>query len=155
MSHTALDSQLLQMFEEPLHGSRGFDAHHYRTFQGRVKLSQGIAFVGKFLSTNSPVSVSTMAMVCCLACRSQPTIFISASFVPSLFGWIPQSLLGRCEADVVMTSATGDFTHNPALGVVDDRDLTPTIHPMPDRKLRSYSESAPTPRCHRNISMMN
>ncbi len=35
-----------------------------------------------------------MAMVCCLACRSQPTIFISASFVPSLFGWIPQSLLG-------------------------------------------------------------
>src|SRR6266487_584332 len=35
-----------------------------------------------------------MAMLCCLACRSQPTIFISASFVPSLFGWIPQSLLG-------------------------------------------------------------
>src|SRR5258708_25572805 len=35
-----------------------------------------------------------MAMVCCLACSSQPTIFISASFVPSLFGWIPQSLLG-------------------------------------------------------------
>src|ERR1700745_2922594 len=35
-----------------------------------------------------------MAMVCCLACRSQPTIFISASFVPSLLGWIPQSLLG-------------------------------------------------------------
>src|SRR5215831_12066451 len=28
-----------------------------------------------------------MAMVCCLACRSQPTIFISASFIPSLFGW--------------------------------------------------------------------
>jgi len=24
--------------------------------------------------------------VCCLACRSQPTIFIRASFVPSLFG---------------------------------------------------------------------
>ena len=29
-----------------------------------------------------------------LAWRSQPTIFISASFVPSLFGWTPQSLLG-------------------------------------------------------------
>ena len=27
-------------------------------------------------SVNSPVSLSTIAMVCCLACRSQPTIFI-------------------------------------------------------------------------------
>jgi hypothetical protein len=43
---------------------------------------------------NSPVSVSTTAMLCCRACRSQPTMFISASFVPSLFGWTPQSLLG-------------------------------------------------------------
>jgi hypothetical protein len=33
---------------------------------------------------NSPVSLSTIAMLCCPAWRSQPTIFISASFVPSL-----------------------------------------------------------------------
>jgi integrase/recombinase XerD len=37
-------------------------------------------------SVNSPVSMPNIAMLCCLACRSQPTIFISASFVPSLFG---------------------------------------------------------------------
>ena len=45
-----------------------------------------------------------MAMVCCLACRSQPTIFISASFVPSLLVGYRKVYSGRCEADVVMTS---------------------------------------------------
>src|SRR4030095_2169027 len=33
-------------------------------------------------------------MACCFACRSHPTIFISASFVPSLLVGLPQSLLG-------------------------------------------------------------
>jgi hypothetical protein len=43
---------------------------------------------------NSPVSVSTVAMLCCFACRSQPTIFISASFVPSLLVGYRKVLLG-------------------------------------------------------------
>src|SRR5260370_42344547 len=55
-------------------------------------------------SLNSPVSVSTIAIVCCLACRSQPTIFISASFVPSLWVRHHKVYSGPCEADVVMTS---------------------------------------------------
>src|SRR5579864_8235831 len=54
---------------------------------------------------NSPVSVSTMAIVCCFACRSHPTIFISASFVPSLLVGYRKVYSGRREADVVMTSA--------------------------------------------------
>ena len=54
-----------------------------------------------------------MAMLCCLACRSQPTIFISASFVPSLFGWNPVKVYsGRREADVLMSSPTGHYTHD-------------------------------------------
>jgi hypothetical protein len=48
-----------------------------------------------------------MAIVCCLACRLQPTIFISTSFVPSLFGLTRKVYLEPREADVVMTSATG------------------------------------------------
>src|SRR5262249_24980602 len=38
--------------------------------------------------------VSNMAMLCCFACRSTPTIFISASFAPSLFWLDSKSLLG-------------------------------------------------------------
>src|ERR1700730_14199958 len=57
-----------------------------------------------------------MAMVCCLACRSQPTIFISASFVPSLFGWIPQSLLGplwgRRRYDISYVQESTEVTGN-------------------------------------------
>ena len=34
-------------------------------------------------STTSPVSQSNIAIVCCAACKSQPIIFISASFDPS------------------------------------------------------------------------
>ena len=58
---------------------------------------------------NSPVFVSTIAMVCCLACRSQPTIFISASFVPSLF-WLDTAKSTRSVVgpDVVMTSVTSE-----------------------------------------------
>src|ERR1700758_5531889 len=52
-----------------------------------------------------------MAMVCCLACRSQPTIFISASFVPSLLVGYRKVYSVRCEADVVMTSATFRSAH--------------------------------------------
>src|SRR4029077_6742549 len=55
---------------------------------------------------NSPVSVSTMAIVCCFACRSQPTIFISASFGPSLLVGYRKVYSGRRGADVVMSSAT-------------------------------------------------
>ena len=33
--------------------------------------------------------------------------FISASFVPSLFGWYRKVYSGRGEADVLMSSATG------------------------------------------------
>ena len=55
---------------------------------------------------NSPVSVSTIAIVCCFACRSQPTIFISASFVPSLLVGYCKVYSGRRGADVVMSSPT-------------------------------------------------
>jgi hypothetical protein len=48
----------------------------------------------------------TMAIVCCFACRSQPTIFISASFVPSLLVGYRKVYSGRREADVVMSSVT-------------------------------------------------
>jgi hypothetical protein len=81
-----------------------FDAHHHRTFQGSVKLSHLIAFMLQCLSVNSPVSVSTMAMVCCFACRSHPRIFISASFVPSFLVGYRKVYSGRREADVVMSS---------------------------------------------------
>src|SRR5262249_5675183 len=58
-------------------------------------------------SVNSPVSLSNMAMLCCLACRSHPTIFISASFVPSLFGLDNEKVYsGRREAGVLMSSVT-------------------------------------------------
>jgi len=63
-------------------------------FQASIKLSYCSLLPGRGLSVNSPVSVSTISMLCCRACGSQPTIFISASFVPSLFGWTPESLLG-------------------------------------------------------------
>jgi transposase len=33
-------------------------------------------------------------LLCCLACRSQPTIFISAPLSRAFFGWTPQSVLG-------------------------------------------------------------
>jgi hypothetical protein len=48
-NYPTFDSQLFQHFQEPLHRSGGFDAHHHRTFQGRVKLSHRISFVAKCL----------------------------------------------------------------------------------------------------------
>ena len=39
------------------------------------------------LSVNSPVWLSNVAMLCCFACRSTPTIFISASFARAFLGW--------------------------------------------------------------------
>src|SRR5207244_3254023 len=45
--------------------------------------------------------------VCCFACRSHPKIFISASFVPSFLVGYRKVYSGRREADVVMSSATG------------------------------------------------
>src|SRR5215470_7414080 len=54
-----------------------------------------------------------MAMLCCLACRSQHTIFISASFVPSLLVGYRKVYSVSGEADVVMTSATGFIANNP------------------------------------------
>jgi hypothetical protein len=51
-----------------------------------------------------------MAMVCCLACRSHPRIFISASSVPNLCVGHHKVYSGRREADVVMSST------NPARG---------------------------------------
>src|SRR6266536_4456120 len=79
-------------------------------------------------SVSSPVSVSNMAMLCCLACRSHPTIFISASFVPSLF-WLDTAKVysGRREADVLMSSATGDSTKRSLTDVNEcNSDVTPT-----------------------------
>ena len=49
MSHPTFDAQLFQQFQEPLHRTGGFDAYHYRTFQGRAKLSYGISFMAKCL----------------------------------------------------------------------------------------------------------
>jgi hypothetical protein len=37
--------------------------------------------------------------------------FISASFVPSLFGWYRKVYSGRREADVLMSSVTGVYTN--------------------------------------------
>src|SRR5262252_5597173 len=54
-----------------------------------------------------------MAMLCCPAWRSQPTIFISASFVPSLLVGYRKVYSVRCEADVVMTSGTLDYVNCP------------------------------------------
>src|SRR5438046_1858818 len=45
-----------------------------------------------------------MAMVCCFACRSHPRIFISASFVPSLWVRHHKVYSSRREADLVMSS---------------------------------------------------
>src|ERR1700730_6043563 len=61
---------------------------------------------GSVFSMNSPVAVSTMAIVCCLACRSHPTILISASFVPSFLVGYRKVYSGRHEADVAMSSPT-------------------------------------------------
>src|SRR6202521_456176 len=55
-------------------------------------------------SVSSPVSVSTIAMDCCFACRSHPRIFIPASFVPSFLVGYRKVYSGRREADVVMSS---------------------------------------------------
>jgi hypothetical protein len=81
--------------------NRSFETGTFTTLDARtrrVRRRLGIPFVGKCFGgelTGLRVHHGYMAMLCCLACRSQPTIFISASFAPSLFGWIPQSLLGR------------------------------------------------------------
>src|SRR6202040_537550 len=48
----------------------------------------------RVFSTNSPASLSNIAIVCCRACRSHPIIRISASFDPSSVRWTPHSLLG-------------------------------------------------------------
>src|SRR6266550_2155334 len=65
----------------------------------------------------------TMAMVCCFACRSYPRIFISASFVPSLFGWNRKVYSGRREADLVMSSAINlSLFRRPVMGEVVDGD---------------------------------
>jgi len=47
--------------------SLGFDAHHYRTFQTCAKLPQRAPSWRSAFSVNSPVSLSTMAMIGCLA----------------------------------------------------------------------------------------
>ena len=73
-------------------------------------------------SVNSPVSVSTMATVCCFACRSHPGIFNSASFVPSLFGWYHKVYWGRSEAAFVMSSVTNEYLINPNRIVSDRAD---------------------------------
>jgi transposase len=46
---------------------------------------------------------------------AKPTIFISASFVPSLFGWYRKVYSGRREADVLMPSPTRYTTQNASL----------------------------------------
>src|SRR4029077_20322519 len=58
-----------------------------------------------------------MAMLCCRACRSQPTIFISASFVPSLLVGYRKVYSVRCEADLVMTSVIHPLDWNQLSGV--------------------------------------
>jgi hypothetical protein len=54
--------------------------------------------VCRVLGTNrglaSPVSRSSIAIDCWLACKSQPTSLISASFNPSAVKWTPHSLRG-------------------------------------------------------------
>jgi hypothetical protein len=92
-------------------------------------LLQSISRFFKFLpgeqrQLNSPVSVSTMAMVCCFACRSHPRIFISASFVPSLLVGYRKVYSARREADVVMSSVTGQVQIAPAQDT--RRDSEPT-----------------------------
>ncbi len=62
-----------------------------------------------------------MAMVCCFACRSHPGIFISASFVPSLFGWNRKVYSGRREADLIMSSVTFQLARHSPAGSVSNR----------------------------------
>jgi hypothetical protein len=57
-----------------------------------------------------------MAMLCCFACRSQPTIFISASFVPSLLVGYRKVYSARREADVVMSSVTAGALSQDCVG---------------------------------------
>src|ERR1035438_154804 len=66
-------------------------------------------------SVNSPVSVSTIAMVCCFACRSHPTIFISASSVPSLWVRHHKVILGssRGRRRYVISYASARSIFNP------------------------------------------
>src|SRR4029077_17250855 len=59
-------------------------------------------------------------MVCCFACRSHPRIFISASFVPSLFGCNRKVYSGRREADLVMSSVTAQRAWLRSVGVPAD-----------------------------------
>ena len=82
---------------------------------------------------NSPVSVSTMAMVCCLACRSQPTIFISASFVPSLLVGYRKVYSVRCEADVVMTSVNFRIAAAPSAVYNYAQGKPPSLSPSRSR----------------------
>ncbi len=69
----------------------------------RVQRVRGGEVLAQFWSGHGPVKVpdglihdwiGASCMLCCRACRSQPTIFISAPFVPSLLVGFPQSLLG-------------------------------------------------------------
>jgi hypothetical protein len=47
MPHSALDAQLFQQLQEPLHRAAGFHADHHWTFQRGVKLSYRIPLVPK------------------------------------------------------------------------------------------------------------
>ena len=98
------NTQLFQQFQEPLHRSSRFDAHEHWTFQSRTKLAYCLAFVGNRLVGELAAFGVHHGYGCCLACRSKPTIFISASFVPSLLVGYRKVYSGRREADVVMTS---------------------------------------------------
>jgi hypothetical protein len=62
--------------------------------------------IGADREAEQVVNLSTMAIVCCFACRSHPTIFISASFVPSLLVGYLKVYSARREADLVMSSVT-------------------------------------------------
>jgi hypothetical protein len=66
MTHPALDPQLFQQFQEPLHRPGSFDAHH-RTLQSRVKFSYCIPFVGNGFQSILETKASTI--LGCLALR--------------------------------------------------------------------------------------
>ena len=50
--HLALDSQLLEQVQKPLHGSDGFDAYQHRMRKLSIKLPHLVAFVHQRLIHN-------------------------------------------------------------------------------------------------------
>ena len=79
MADVTGDSELVHYAKKPPHRPRGLDADHDGGRQRRVKLRTVCASCFNVPSLISPVSRSSIAITCWLACKSHPIIRISAS----------------------------------------------------------------------------